>query len=76
MARALLDKSSPEGSDASGGSMRWPTVFMARSVIVPHRFSSHDRAVDSGCTASRSPIALRIAERLLSAGLPFGDSVR
>lgn len=29
-----------------------------------------------GCTASRSPIALRIASKLLSAGLPFGDSVR
>lgn len=32
--------------------------------------------VDSGCTASRSPIALRMADRLLSAGLPFGDNVR
>lgn len=30
----------------------------------------------NGCTASRSPIALRIARKLLSAGLPFGESVR
>lgn len=30
----------------------------------------------NGCTASRSPIALRIASKLLSAGLPFGESVR
>jgi hypothetical protein len=30
----------------------------------------------SGCTASRNPIALRMADKLLSAGLPFGESVR
>lgn len=30
----------------------------------------------SGCTASRNPIALRMADRLLSAGFPFGESVR
>lgn len=30
----------------------------------------------SGCTASLNPIALRMADRLLSAGLPFGESVR
>ncbi len=29
-----------------------------------------------GCTANRSPIALRMADKLLSAGLPFGESVR
>ena len=33
-----------------------------------------DRA--RGCTAKRRPIALRMADRLLSAGLPLGDSVR
>lgn len=32
--------------------------------------------VASGCTASRNPIALRMADKLLSAGLPFGESVR
>lgn len=30
----------------------------------------------SGCTAKRRPIALRIAVKLLRAGLPFDDRVR
>ena len=30
----------------------------------------------SGWTASRSPIAFRIADKLLSAGFPCGESVR
>ena len=35
-----------------------------------------DGGAASGCTAKRKPIALRMADRLLSAGLPLGDSVR
>lgn len=47
--------------------------------VSAQRLNSHQLAwagAANGCTASLSPIALRIASKLLSAGLPFGESVR
>ena len=49
------------------------------SGVSAQRLNSHQLAwagAANGCTASLSPIALRIASKLLSAGLPFGESVR
>lgn len=60
---------------ASAGGVYWEAVG---GTLCWHTRSYHAGARGGGTswTANRSPIALKIAERLLRTGLPSGDKVR
>lgn len=65
------------------GAFKFGGVLLGRQIVSHTVGDANTQTADTevtpgtkGCTASRNPIALRMADKLLSAGLPFGESVR